>query len=86
MTLSRLSTTDSYCLVIYSSRNRTAINVMKMSIRKPVSWAAPNSNSAHSFHGALSQRWADTLILKVSHPDEDMLLPSLVVGLGAYPL
>jgi hypothetical protein len=48
--------------------------------------APPNTSSAYSFHGTLSQRWADTLILKVSHPDEDMLLPSPVVGLGAYPL
>jgi hypothetical protein len=86
MTLSRLSTADSYPLVIYLSRNCMAINVRKLSIRKPVSWPPPNTSSAYSFHGTLSQRWADTLILKVSHPDEDMLLPSAVVGLGAYPL
>lgn len=44
------------------------------------------TRSARTFHGTLSQRWADTPILKDLHPDEDTLSPSPVVGLEARPL
>lgn len=44
------------------------------------------TRSARTFHGTLSQRWADTPILKDLHPDEDTLSPSPVVDLEARPL